>query len=169
MTRNPNNLSRTSNYRVFLPFLDDEIMYAQGVTLPGLSINPVPASNRGLALKLEGDGYILDPSTISLIVDEDYNLIKKIYNTFKDVVHPDNGTYAPDLNFECAIEVTNNSGIPVFAIELHQCALQNISPITLLANSEDDIIVVDLSIEPSYYTLIDKLENSELLRKIVGE
>lgn len=169
MAVNPNNLARTSNYRVFLPALFDEIQYVQGITLPGLSINPVPASNRGLALKLEGDGYIVDPITITLIVDEDFNLAKRIYKTFKQVVHPDDGTYRPDLNFECAIEVTNNSGLPIFAMELHHCALQNITPITLLSNTEDDIITVDLTIEPSYYELIDKLENSELLKKIVNE
>lgn len=166
---NPNNLSRTSNYRVFLPVLDSEIQYVQAITLPGLSTNPVPASNKGLALKLEGDGYIVDPITITLIVDEDFKLPKRIYNTFKDVVHPNNGTFAPNLNFECAIEITNNSGIPIFAMELHHCALQNVSPITLLSNTEDDIITVDLTIEPSYYELIDKLEDSALLQKIIKE
>lgn len=166
---NPNNLTRTSNFKVFLPLLDSEIMYAQGVTLPGFSLNPVPAYNSGLALKAEGDFAQIDPITISLVVDENYALVKRIYSTFKDLVHPDNGTFAPNTNFECAIEITNNSGIAVFAMELHQCAMQSISPITLLANSEDDIIVVDLTIEPSYYSLIDKLSDSALVQQIIKQ
>lgn len=166
---NPNNLTRTSNFKVFLPLLDSEIMYAQGVTLPGLNMNPVPAYNNGLPFKAESDTYTIDPITISLVVDENYALVKRIYSTFKDLVHPDNGTFAPNTNFECAIEITNNSGIAVFAMELHQCAMQSISPITLLANSEDDIIVVDLTIEPSYYSLIDKLSDSELYNRLIKQ
>ena len=150
-----------------MPILGEEIIYAQGVTLPGLSINPIRGYNQGLILKMEGDTYELEPSTISLIVDENFRLIKKIYSIFKDAIHPNNSTIAPDFHFECIIEVTDNTGHPIYAMELHRCALQNISPITLLSNSEDDIITVDFTIEPSYYEIIDKLEDSELVKKIV--
>lgn len=166
---NINNSTRTSNYRVLLPILGSEIQYAQGVQLPGLNINPVPGYNGGLPLKLEGDTYTIDPVTISLIVDENYSLMKKIYNIFKNVVHSNSGAINPNYNFESIIEVTNNDGIPVFAMELCQCALQSIAPITLISNSQDDIIVVDLTIEPSYYNLIDKLEDSTIYNKIINQ
>lgn len=166
--RNINNLSRTSNFKVFLPILSEEVMYCQGIQLPGISINPVMGYNQGLQLKLEGDTYTLDPITIDLILDENFILLKKIYSIFKDVVHPNNGTHGPNFNFECAVEVTDNSGIPVLAMELHNCALQNITPVTLLANSEDDIISCSLSIEPSYYEIIDRLSDSEIMKRIVN-
>lgn len=165
---NPNNLTRTSNFRVFLPILQNEIIYCQGVTLPGLTLTPTQGYNRGLKLNLEGDDYTLDPVTLTLIVDEDYKLPKRIYNLFKDIVHPNNGAIAPNFNFECSIDITNNSGITVFGLELHTCALQNITPITLLSNTEDDIITIDLSIEPSYYEIIESIEDGELYKRIIN-
>ena len=166
---NPNNLTRTSNFKCFMPALGDSIMYCQGVQIPGISINPIESFNNGLRLKLEGDSYILDPVTIDFIIDENYSIVKQIFSIFQDVVHPENGTIGSNLNFECAIEVTNNTGIPVFSMELHHCALQNVGPITLLANGDDDIIVLSLSIEPSYYELCDSIEDSSIYRKIVKE
>ena len=164
---NINNLSHVSNYKVFLPVLSSEVMYVQGIQLPGISMTPMDGYNRGLNLRISSDSYELDPVTITLIADENFDLIKRIYSIFKDAVHPNNSTFGPDFHFECAIEVTNNSGIPVFGLELHRCVLQNIGSAQLSSNQEDEIINLDLTIVPSYYEVIDKLEDAAIYDKII--
>lgn len=165
---NVNNLSHVSNYKVFLPLLDKEVLYAQAIQLPGISMQAIDGFARGLHLKVAGDSYNMDPVTITLIADENFELIKRIYGIFKDVVHPNNSTIAPDFNFECAIEVTNNSGIPVFAIELHRCALQSVGALQLSSNTDDEILNIDLTFDVSYYEVIDRLESAESYQHIIN-
>lgn len=163
MTSNINNLSRISNYKVFLPVLGDTIMYAQGITLPGFSLNPITAYNKGgMPLKLEGDSLVLDPITISLIVDENFELPLKIYDVFKDVNHPTNATKGSDFHFNCGVEITNNTGKRLFNIDFYLCSLQSIGPITLLSNTDDDIISIDLTFEASYYELSNSIDTKKL-------
>lgn len=167
ITNNTNNLARVSNYKIFLPILSENIQYAQGVSLPGFALNPVPAYNKSsLALKLEGDSLTLDPISISLILDENYNLYKRLLKIFEGITHPSSGIKNPDFNFNCGIEITNNTGLKVFAIEFYQCALQSIAPINLLSNTDDDIITLDLTIEASYYEIVEEIDK-EKLQKIL--
>lgn len=168
ISNNTNNLSRISNYKVFLPILDETIRYAQGITFPGFNLNPIPAYNHAsMRLWVEGDNLEMDPITISLIVDENYALVKQILKIFENVVHPTNGTKGLDYDFNCGIEITNNTGNPLFAIEFYRCALQSVAPINLLSNSEDDIIVIDLTFNPSYYEITDYLNPDKLKEKII--
>ena len=164
---NINNLSRISNYKVFLPILNDAIMYAQGVTLPGFSINPVTAYNHGgMPLKLEGDTLVLDPITITLIIDEEFKTALRIYEVFKDICHPTNATKGLDFHFNCGIEITDNTGHRVFGMDFFLCSMQGVGPITLLSNSDDDIITVDLTFEASYYEMSNQLD-IEKLKQII--
>ena len=168
MTTNINNLARTSNYKVFLPLLSDTILYAQGVSLPGFNLSPIPTySQSGVPLKLEGDSLEMDPISVSLIVDENYTLPLEIYKKFKDISHPSNGTKGSDFNFTCGIEITDNTGNPLFCIEFYQCALQSVSPLNLLSNTDDDILTLDLTFEASYYEITNYLDSDKLLNKIV--
>lgn len=165
ITNNTNNLARVSNYKIFLPILNENIQYAQGVSLPGFALNPVQAFNKSsVSLKLEGDSLVLDPISISLILDENLNLYKRILKIFESVTHPNSGVKNPDFNFNFGIEITNNTGLKVFAIEFYQCALQSIAPINLLSNTDDDIITLDLTIEASYYEIVEEIDKDKLLK-----
>ena len=160
---NINNLSRITNYKVFLPILGDSVLYAQGITLPGFSLNPITAYNQGgMPLKLEGDSLVLDPITITLIIDEKFETALAIYDIFKDICHPTNATKGTDFHFNCGVEITNNTGHRLFGMDFMLCSMQSIGPITLISNTDDDIITIDLTFEASYYELSTSLDTSKL-------
>ena len=76
-----NSYSQSSNYKIFLPFLGDEWIYAQNIALPGFSLNPSQINFGGKSLYIGGDHIDYDPVTVGFLVGEDFKIYTKL--TFK--------------------------------------------------------------------------------------
>lgn len=161
---NTNNYSQSSNYKVFLPFLGKEYVYAQTFSLPGINHNPPEIyTGSGRKFPILGDGIEYDPITIGLIVDEKFRLYKSLVNFFLKQINGTDGTQNPVNNdFNVGVEVTDNVGKPIIAFEFYGCQLQNLGSIMLGSNSTDVENITDLTFNFAYFEMVDYLDDDRL-------
>ena len=158
-----NSISQTSNYKVFLPFLGEDIQYALRVQMPDFTLTPIEVyPGSGKMGYTGGDSIQYGEMSVTFSVGEDLGIYKKILNYFHRCVHDNSGVIDDDWDFEAGVEITNNSGYPVMAIEFHRCKLVNLSDLTLDNTQEDAEQEITLSFKFSYYTPVDKLDLNSL-------
>lgn len=163
---NTNNFSQSSNYKIFLPFLGKEVVYAQTVSLPGINHNPTQMYlGSGKKAYVLGDGVDYDPITITLIIDEKFRIYKKLVEFFFKKIHPNSGVLEPDpTDFSIGVEITDNLGKPIIAFEYYGCQLQNLGAIMLGSNSIDVENTTDLTIVFSDMQMVDYVDNERIAK-----
>lgn len=161
---NFNNYSQSSNYKVFLPFLGKDFVYAQSITLPGINHSPIPMYARsGKKFNVVGDSVEYDPITISLIMDEKFRLYKRIIEFFNSKIDYVSGEIEPDPGgFTIAVEITDNLGKSILNIMFFGCVLQNFGSIVLGSNSTDVENVTDLTFVFDYFEIVDYIDDKRI-------
>ena len=153
-----NSISQTSNYKIFIPFLKDQIQYALNIQMPSFSLNnPQITSRSGKVNLTGGDSISYGDITVTLSVGEDLEIYKLLLKHITNCVHPTSGILNDTWEFESGVEITDNSGHPVMAFEFHGCHITSISELTLDNHSDDDEQTIDFSFTFDYFEVVDYL------------
>lgn len=152
---NINNHTQTSNYKILLPFLRDTYIYAQSISLSGLTLTPLEAfAGSGKKALVGGDSIEYDPVVISFVLDEKYQLWRDLIKLISSHVDPSDGTlgdwFSHDLT--ASIEVTDNLGKPIFRYNMTGVRIENMSSIDLSSQTDEEVVL----------TLSLKFDNFEL-------
>ena len=154
-SKNINNNAQITSFKVFLPFFGEEFKYAQAVTLPGLTVNPIEAfPGSGTRALTIGDSMSFTDCTVTFLLDEKYDIYKKLVKLFTDRINPVTGV-DQNLEFTAGIEITDNLGNSILAFEMYGCHFSDFPPIMLMSSSEDQEIQVDLTFRFDRFELVD--------------
>ncbi|EAK3475153.1 hypothetical protein BHV26_08005 [Campylobacter coli] len=162
-----NSYSQSSNYKIFLPFLGDEWIYAQNIALPGFSLNPSQANFGGKTIYVGGDHIDYDPVTVGFLVGEDFKIYTKLIKYIFDRVHPNNGNIEPLKEFTCGVEITDNKGESLVNMTMYGCKITNLGALQLISNADDAEQTFDLTFNFDNFELIDYFESIKLKEAVI--
>ena len=153
-----NNFTQTSNFKVFLPFIQDEQFNVQSVELPGISFTlPEVFAQSGKRALLTGDSINFDPVTIEFLLDEKLITYKKILKWFLESINPNSGVI-DNKDFMCGIEMTDNAGHSLICLQLFGCKFESIGSVNLTSNSEDNEITLSVTMRFDDLEFVDYLD-----------
>lgn len=162
---NPNNLAKSSNYRIFLPILKNPVHYAQSINLPGFSLTTYEVDSRfGGAMLLGGTTIAYDAVTISLIMDEKFDIYKELMRFLSHNVKSNNGCYG-NVSFSIGIDITDSLGKSVFGIVMTGARLESVGGLDLNSNSEDSNLNLSLTFKFDDYYIPD-FEKEDFFKKM---
>lgn len=131
VVENTNNLAQPTNFMCGSGSLEFTEKYCTSLTIPGMTMNhPFLTSGLGGALNLQGDNVMLNSISLSLIIDENFNIYFEFMNKINAGVNMENGTFN-DIVFDFFIEINNSKGNPIFKINLIDARVQSIGDIIL--------------------------------------
>ena len=160
-----NNFFQSSNFKVFLPFIQDEQFSVQSIELPGFSFTlPEVFAQSSKRALLGGDSITFDPVTIEFIIDEDLHTYKKIIKWFLKSVNPNNGRI-DNQDFTCGIELTDNAGHSLLCLQMYGCRFETVSSVNLTSNSEDQELVLSVTMRFDDLELVDYLDPNKFKLK----
>lgn len=161
---NINNNAQTSNFKVYISFLGDKVIYANGVNLPGFTLTNIDSfPGSGKKHYVGGDSIQYSDVNVTFLLDENFVLYKEFVKYFNTKVHNNNGCLN-DEEFEAVIEVTDNLGKSLIAFEMHNCRVMNFSDLELTMTNDDQEITFTLSFQFDWYELVDYLNPSKLFK-----
>lgn len=162
-----NSYAQSSSYRIFLPFLEEDFVYAQNINLPDFNLNPSLVNTKGKSLYVGGDHIEYSPLIIGFICDETFRLYKRLLTYITDRIHQNNGILEPLREFVVGVEVTDSKGIPVLAFLFYGCKIQSLSSLSLVSNAEDVELNFDLTVLFDDWELVDYVESDKLKQQII--
>lgn len=162
-----NSFAQSTSFRIFLPFLGEDFVFAQNIALPDFSLNPPPVNTAGKTLYVGGDHIEYSPLTIGFICDENFRLYKKLLTYITDRVHQNSGILEPLTEFTTGVEVTDSKGISLMSFYFYGCKIQSLGALNLVSNAEDVELNFDLSVLFDDWELVDSLDIDKLREQII--
>lgn len=133
-------------------FTPDTSYYVQEVNLPGVSINHPVENTRVGTINLQGDVLSYNNLNLRLLVDEKLNLWKEILATFQKYHIPGTNTCEPVVG-ESFLEVYDGKNNYMFKVSFHNCYLSNLEDLNYMSTSDNETLVLGLTIVYDYYTI----------------
>lgn len=149
-----NNFAQNSNYSIGISFLGDEnVFYAQSVTLPGFNFTSQElAGSGGSKVLLGGDSITYDACSVNIILDEKLNVYKEIIKYIIKLIDPVSGKFSND-EFNVWITLKDNLGADLITIEYYGCRLESVAGLDYSSVSEDEEILLPLTFKFDEFVL----------------
>lgn len=161
---NSNSYLQSSNFKIFLPFIGDDFVYAQNISLPGFNLNPPQANTSGKTLYVGGDHIDYDPITVGFLCGEDFNLYKKLVKFISTRIHQNSGILEPLYEFTCGIEITDNKGNPLICFMFYGCKINSLGGLQFISNAQDIELNFDLTFYFDDWEMIDYFDDTNLAK-----
>ena len=146
MSDNINNFAQPTNFLCGSGDLDLTQIYCTSVSLPGFNLNnPFVTSGGGSPLNLGGDNIIYNPLSLSLIIDEDYEIYFEFITKLQDSISSTTGIFA-DRAFDFFINITNAKGITLFKVNFVNARLQSMGDLNLDTSSDETEILLPIEL-----------------------
>lgn len=167
MQASQNSFSQSSNFKIHLPFIGDDYVYAQNVNLPDFSLNPSLVNHAAKSAYIGGDHIEYSPITIGFILDENFDIYIKILKYILARIHQNSGIIEPLAEFTVGVELTDNKGESLLCFEFYGCKLNNLSSVSLISNADDAEQIFDITLYFDDWELIDYREQNKLKDAII--
>lgn len=148
------NLFKSCNFLITLKNQHTIELMIQQASIPGVTINEMPVNWQGLKDKMPGDSIDFNNLSLQVLLDEELNTFKEIYNNLIFSHDPVNNAYSPlKAIFDATLHLTTNKNNIQHEIKFFDCWVSNFSDITLSSDtSEDEQLVVNLDIVYNFFT-----------------
>lgn len=151
---NLRNFAHKSNFIFETNLFGENTTYSiQGVNLPGVSLNPVDTSHRGMNLSFQGDTLNYNDLNVDLILDEDFSNWLEIMEHINKMreIGGDTGNLDEKTS---TLFVQNENEKTLFKINFYNCKVINISDLEFSSNEDDDEeITFNITIKYDYYKI----------------
>lgn len=151
-----NSFSQSSNYRVGISILGDDVLYAQNITVPGLNFTVPEASSRGGSRVIfGGDSVLYDTIVIDLILDSKLQIYKNLITEVHKYINPNNGTFS-GKSFTCWVDIADSFGKSLIKLEYFDCYLESVSGLDF-TSAEDQEMTLSLTIRFDNFEIQDSV------------
>ena len=142
------DITRNCNFKMYFPEpLGVLSFYGQVTKVPGLSLGIIEKNWLGLVTKDIGDSVTFEPLTLTLILDEDMEVLKTIINNMVETRNPYTNAREPiKTEFQSTLEINTNKNNPLLAVTFSDCWIQAIDDIEFSTTNDDDIISVTITV-----------------------
>lgn len=127
--------------------------FAQKFIIPGFSFGVTPVGTSSTKLNVVGDSVDFEPLTITMLVDEELNTYKEIYNDMMEK-DPETGNIDPgEREYDISVVILTSKNNPVLTFRFIDAKINNVGALMYdVANSER--MFFDLTFIYDYYTII---------------
>lgn len=159
------NIARSSNAFFGMTILDRDFTYAvQRVNIPGISFQNINISKMFTQFPLQGDTPQFENLQISLILDEQFNVWKKLFE-LKNSMTNSNTSQAKLENFEAFLFIYDEKDNLTLQLNFHHCVLQSIGSVDFDTTS-DAILILPITIEYAFYDTKEDNKHIKLSEEI---
>ena len=152
------NFTHNSNYFFGSTLFGEDTSYAiQEVNLPGLSINSVDISRRGIMGHMSGDTLTYNDLSISLIMDEKLLIWKELVEALQDKVDPKKaqGDISNNSQKMAWMIIQDDNAKEILKLNFYGVSLGGIEDMQYSSNTEDEIITCPIVVKYDYFTVGD--------------
>lgn len=133
-------------------FLPNIWQNSQSFIIPDISLSHPEIGGRfGARIKAQSDAVTYSPLIIDILLDRDFELYTEIYNNFIEHLNVESGKFAP-APFDMWMSIMGHDGKEIARFEYKSCRVEDISEISLDTLSDDELLVVTLTIPFDYFT-----------------
>lgn len=125
-----NSCAQQTNYFIVfgLESLGDVKFYLKGCNLPGLTLDPASINNKIRNQYIAGDKIEYNPLTISILVDEEFEIYLSIIDEINKLKNNVTGE-VKQIPFTSVLFITTNKGNPIIKMEFEDCFINTLSDI----------------------------------------
>jgi len=151
---NLRNFSHKSNFIFETNLFGENSTYTiQSCNLPGISLNPVETSNRGMNLSFQGDTLNYNELNLEFILEEDFSNWTEIINHFDKMrkIGSDTGNIDEKMS---TLFIQNDNQKTLLKLKFFNCKATSISDIDFSSNEDDDEeITFTVTIKYDYFII----------------
>jgi len=147
------NLFKTCNFILLLKNQKTIELMVQQAAIPGFTINEMPMQWQAMKDKRPGDSIDYNNLSLQVLLDEDMNSFKEVYNNLILSHDPVTNKYnSNSALFDGTLLLTTNKNNIQHEIKFFDCWVTSLSDITLQADSaEDEQLVMTVDIVYNYF------------------
>lgn len=148
------DLFKTCNFRIQLKNTKKIELVVQQANIPGFSIGQIDLGRPNVFDKRPGDKLEFNDLMLQVVMDEDLNVLKELYDALILSSNPDTGRLEVKENiFEGTMFLLTNKNNLNHQINFHNCFLRSFDDIQLTHDSsEDEQVTVSITISFTHYS-----------------
>lgn len=151
---NTRNFSQKSNYKCGSAELDLLPFYVQTCNIPGMNFSlPEIGGRSGLKLNLSNDNVTFNSLSLTVIIDEDFQIYKEFTDIVFKSINLEAGSFA-NRSFDFWVEITDDMGKNVMKVEYSGCRIESIGDLELDSADDSTEHTFSVEIKFDYYKII---------------
>jgi hypothetical protein len=151
---NPRNFSHSSNFFFGSTLFGEETLYrVQSCNLPGISFSHSMISKGAVQGWLQGDTIQYNDITLDIILDEGLKSWRDIVETAIRMRNPESSD-GENIERTSWLEIHDDNSKVILKLVLNNSRIDNISDVIFSTITEDDILVMPITVKYDYFTVI---------------
>lgn len=137
----------SNKFNLTLPLNKRELdLNVQSIDGLGLAVNSLPQAYQGFTHYIPGDSIQFDPLTLTVLLDEDYEIFKSLITEIFSLVNPKTGKMASPERFDGILSFHDPKNRVLFKLVFKDCWISGFSAMDRDVKGDDTPTVIQLSL-----------------------